>query len=113
MMSASARPMAVATAPRLPGRSGRTSRTRYMEASLPTACDGHISVRHPAGVGRDRGPALRCLGWSAVSAITPDDLRHLAHLARIELSDDEVEHLTPQLDQIIGLVAKVGEVATA
>ncbi len=48
-----------------------------------------------------------------MSAITPDDLRHLAHLARIELSDAEVEHLTPQLDQIIGLVAKVGEVATA
>ena len=53
----------------------------------------------------------RCLRWLAVSAISPDDLRHLAQLARIDLSDAEVDHLAPQLDQIIGLVAKVGEVA--
>lgn len=46
-----------------------------------------------------------------MSAISPDDLRHLAQLARIDLSDAEVDHLAPQLDQIIGLVAKVSEVA--
>lgn len=57
------------------------------------------------------GARRRCLRWLAVSAISPDDLRHLAQLARIDLSDAEVDHLAPQLDQIIGLVAKVGEVA--
>ncbi len=46
-----------------------------------------------------------------MSAISPDDLRHLAQLARIDLTDAEVDHLAPQLDQIIGLVAKVSEVA--
>ena len=48
-----------------------------------------------------------------MSAITPDDLRHLAHLARIDLGEDEVEHLTPQLDAILAWVAEVSEVAGA
>ena len=44
-------------------------------------------------------------------SITRDEVAHLARLARIELSEDELDHLAPQLDQIIGLVAQVSEVA--
>ena len=44
--------------------------------------------------------------------ITQETVRHLAELARIALSDDEVEVLTGQLGAIVENVAKVSEVAT-
>jgi aspartyl-tRNA(Asn)/glutamyl-tRNA(Gln) amidotransferase subunit C len=47
-----------------------------------------------------------------VSEITPDLVRHLGVLARIQLSDDEVQRLTGQLDAIVDNIAKVSEVAT-
>ena len=43
--------------------------------------------------------------------ITRDEVAHLARLARISLSDTELDHLAPQLDQIITSVAQVQEVA--
>jgi aspartyl-tRNA(Asn)/glutamyl-tRNA(Gln) amidotransferase subunit C len=46
-----------------------------------------------------------------VSEITPDLVRHLAHLARIGVTDDEVQRLTGELEQIVGAVAMVAEVA--
>lgn len=47
-----------------------------------------------------------------MSEITPDLVRHLGVLARIQLSDDEVERLTGQLATIVDNIAKVSEVAT-
>jgi aspartyl-tRNA(Asn)/glutamyl-tRNA(Gln) amidotransferase subunit C len=47
-----------------------------------------------------------------VSEITPDLVRHLGVLARIQLGDEEVERLTGQLDAIVDNIAKVSEVAT-
>jgi aspartyl-tRNA(Asn)/glutamyl-tRNA(Gln) amidotransferase subunit C len=47
-----------------------------------------------------------------VSEITPDLVRHLGVLARIQLSDEEVERMTGQLDVIVDNIAKVSEVAT-
>lgn len=47
-----------------------------------------------------------------MSEITPDLVRHLGVLARIRLSDDEVERLTGQLDAIVDNIAKVSQVAT-
>jgi aspartyl-tRNA(Asn)/glutamyl-tRNA(Gln) amidotransferase subunit C len=44
-------------------------------------------------------------------AITRDEVAHLARLARIELTDDELDHLAPQLEVILESVARVGEVA--
>ena len=48
-----------------------------------------------------------------MSAITRDEVAHLARLARIELTPDELDHLAPQLDLIIGWVAQVSDVAAA
>ncbi|MCR2827029.1 Asp-tRNA(Asn)/Glu-tRNA(Gln) amidotransferase subunit GatC [Microbacterium sp. zg.Y909] len=48
-----------------------------------------------------------------MSEITPDLVRHLGVLARIQLSDEEVEQLTGQLDVIVDNIAKVSQVATA
>ncbi|MEJ1155648.1 Asp-tRNA(Asn)/Glu-tRNA(Gln) amidotransferase subunit GatC [Microbacterium marmarense] len=48
-----------------------------------------------------------------MSEITPELVRHLGVLARIQLNDEEVEQLTGQLDAIVDNIAKVSEVATA
>ena len=48
-----------------------------------------------------------------MSAITREDVSHLARLARIAMTDDELDHLAQQLDVILGAVARVQEVAAA
>src|SRR6202522_3757206 len=52
-----------------------------------------------------RAPRMACM------STTRDEVAHLARLARIALSDAELDHLAPQLDQIITAVAQVQEVA--
>ena len=46
------------------------------------------------------------------AAITTDVVSHLANLARIALTPDEIVKLTGELGAIVDAVAKVGEVAT-
>ena len=43
--------------------------------------------------------------------ITRDEVAHLARLSRLALSDEDLDHLAPQLNQIISSVARVQEVA--
>jgi aspartyl-tRNA(Asn)/glutamyl-tRNA(Gln) amidotransferase subunit C len=47
-----------------------------------------------------------------MSEISAEQVAHLAHLARIELSPEEIESLTTELGSIVDNVAKVTEVAT-
>jgi aspartyl-tRNA(Asn)/glutamyl-tRNA(Gln) amidotransferase subunit C len=47
------------------------------------------------------------------AGITRDDVAKLARLARIAMTDDELEHLAGQLQVIVGAVARVQEVAAA
>ena len=44
-------------------------------------------------------------------SITRDEVAYLARLSRIALTDAELDHLAPQLDEIITAVAQVQEVA--
>ncbi|SDK12760.1 Asp-tRNA(Asn)/Glu-tRNA(Gln) amidotransferase subunit GatC [Nonomuraea jiangxiensis] len=46
-----------------------------------------------------------------MSAITRDEVAHLARLSRLALTNDELDHYATQLDAIIEAVAKVSEVA--
>jgi aspartyl-tRNA(Asn)/glutamyl-tRNA(Gln) amidotransferase subunit C len=46
------------------------------------------------------------------ASITRDEVAHLARLARIELSDAELDHLAPQLAVIIDSVAAVSSLDT-
>ena len=46
-------------------------------------------------------------------SITRAEAAHLARLARLALSDEELDHLAGQLDVIINAVARVSEVADA
>ncbi|MBA4247005.1 MAG: Asp-tRNA(Asn)/Glu-tRNA(Gln) amidotransferase GatCAB subunit C [Microbacterium sp.] len=47
-----------------------------------------------------------------MSEITPEAVAHLASLARIALTEAEIEQLTGELSAIVDSVAKVQEVAT-
>ena len=44
-------------------------------------------------------------------SLTTEDVRHVARLARLALTDDEVEALGGQLSNILAYAEKVGEVA--
>jgi aspartyl-tRNA(Asn)/glutamyl-tRNA(Gln) amidotransferase subunit C len=45
-------------------------------------------------------------------SVTNEQVRHIAKLARIAMSDDEIERLAPELNAIIGWVEQLGEVNT-
>jgi aspartyl-tRNA(Asn)/glutamyl-tRNA(Gln) amidotransferase subunit C len=42
-------------------------------------------------------------------ALTEKEVRYVAELAHLKLSDDEVEQFMPQLDSILGYMAKLNE----
>ncbi len=44
--------------------------------------------------------------------ITKQEVKRVAALARLELSEEEIEKLTPQLDNILSYVAKLDELDT-
>ncbi len=45
-------------------------------------------------------------------SVSPEQARHIAKLARIAMSDAELERLVPELNAIIGWVEQLGEVET-
>ena len=45
-------------------------------------------------------------------SVTNDQVRHIARLARIAMSDDEIARLAPELNNILGWVEQLGEVNT-
>jgi aspartyl-tRNA(Asn)/glutamyl-tRNA(Gln) amidotransferase subunit C len=48
-----------------------------------------------------------------MTAISRDEVANLARLARITMSDAELDHLAGEMDVILGAVARVQEVAAA
>ncbi len=44
--------------------------------------------------------------------ITREDVRHVAELAELQFSDDEIEKITLQLDKILDHVARISSVDT-
>jgi aspartyl-tRNA(Asn)/glutamyl-tRNA(Gln) amidotransferase subunit C len=45
-------------------------------------------------------------------SVSPEQVRHIAKLARIAMSDDELDRLVPELNNILGWVEQLGEVDT-
>lgn len=45
-------------------------------------------------------------------SVSPEQVRHIARLARITMSDEELERLVPELNNILGWVEQLGEVNT-
>lgn len=48
-----------------------------------------------------------------MSDLSRDEVAHVAMLARIQVTDEELDRLAGQLDQIVGFVATVGEIGAA
>jgi aspartyl-tRNA(Asn)/glutamyl-tRNA(Gln) amidotransferase subunit C len=48
-----------------------------------------------------------------MSTLSREDVANLARLARIEMTPDELDHLSTEMDVILTAVARVQEVATA
>lgn len=48
-----------------------------------------------------------------MSAISRTEVAHLAHLARLDVTDDELDVFSGQLDVILSSIARIGEVAAA
>jgi len=46
-------------------------------------------------------------------SVTNEQVRHIARLARIAMSDEEIERLAPELNNILGWVEQLAEVDTA
>lgn len=44
--------------------------------------------------------------------ISPDDVKYIAHLARLELKEEELEEFSHQLGRIITYVEKINELKT-
>ena len=44
--------------------------------------------------------------------ITKEEVEHVAHLARLNLSEEELQKMTGQLDKILSYVAKLDELDT-
>ena len=45
-------------------------------------------------------------------SVTNEQVRHIAKLARIAMSDEELERLVPEFNNILGWVEQLGEVDT-
>ena len=45
-------------------------------------------------------------------SVSPEQVRHIAKLARIAMSDEELARLVPELNNILGWVERLGEVDT-
>ena len=43
-------------------------------------------------------------------SVNTDQVRHIARLARIKMSDAEIEALVPELNNILGWIEQLGEV---
>jgi aspartyl-tRNA(Asn)/glutamyl-tRNA(Gln) amidotransferase subunit C len=47
-----------------------------------------------------------------IMSVTNEQVRHIARLARIAMSDEEIARLAPELNNILGWVEQLGEVNT-
>ena len=63
-----------------------------------------------ARIGHARGSGIADQLGETV-ALTPQEVARLAALARLELTESECAELAPELEVILGSVARVGEVA--
>ena len=106
-----------------------TAQGWHLARPMPGARGDRVAVRAAAGKGPGRPPldwrpcpnhpphprlppAVPTAASSGESAaLSREDVAHLARLARIEATDDELDRLVGQLDVILESVARVGEVA--
>lgn len=57
-------------------------------------------------------PLLTLAAIRASVSVSTEQVRHIAKLARIAMSDEEIERLAPELNNILGWVEQLSEVNT-
>jgi len=57
-------------------------------------------------------PLLTLTAIRPAMSVSPEQVRHIAKLARIAMSDEELDRLVPELNNILGWVEQLGEVDT-
>ena len=57
-------------------------------------------------------PQGRAAIRAPIMSVSSEQVRHIAKLARIAMSDEEIERLVPELNNILGWVEQLGEVNT-
>ena len=67
-----------------------------------------LSRLSPGGLPLQGGAAIRASNMS----VSSEQVRHIAKLARIAMSDEEIERLVPELNNILGWGEQLGEVNT-
>ncbi|MCU1479619.1 MAG: Asp-tRNA(Asn)/Glu-tRNA(Gln) amidotransferase GatCAB subunit [Subtercola sp.] len=81
-----------------------------MSTETPSSSEGEREIARPATSANSRPAPAE--GAGGPGEITTAQVAHLAGLARIHLTDDEITKLTGELAAIVENVAKVTEVAT-
>src|SRR5262249_6454543 len=119
-MCAAARPSiwaawAARSAASVGARSARTCNTSSARSAAP--CSGCASVFSAFAAARSNARSdasrSRCRASNhRTMSLTPEDVRWVAHLARLELTDAELETMTRQLSAIVDYVAKFEGVNT-
>jgi aspartyl-tRNA(Asn)/glutamyl-tRNA(Gln) amidotransferase subunit C len=77
-------------------------------SDVPATSDGHVTVGSTATA--PSGPDAAAAGTGRISRT---EVAHLARLARLAVSEQELDLFAGQLDVILGAVARVSEVAAA
>ena len=72
-----------------------------------------MSSAPPSSSEQPTGDSTEIAAAGSATTLTGDDVAHLAHLARLELSDAELELYVGQLSVILDSVATVSAVAAA
>ena len=69
---------------------------------LPPSCPAAIGPKHRSAMRPDK----------EIMSVSREQVRHIAKLARIAMSDEEIERLAPELNNILGWIEQLGEVNT-
>jgi aspartyl-tRNA(Asn)/glutamyl-tRNA(Gln) amidotransferase subunit C len=72
-----------------------------------------VSSAPPSSTDQPAGDLAGVAAAGSATTLTRDDVAHLAHLARLELSDNELDLYVGQLSVILDSVATVSAVAAA
>lgn len=73
----------------------------------PRRADSMVGAQSRGGLPLVRGTAIR-----PAMSVSSEQVRHIAKLARIAMSEEELEKLVPELNNILGWVEQLGEVDT-
>jgi aspartyl-tRNA(Asn)/glutamyl-tRNA(Gln) amidotransferase subunit C len=82
----------------------------------PARTGGAAVPRRVAGRGvqsRPAEPAPEVGSFPSMSSLSRTDVEHLARLARLAVTDEELDLFAGQLDVVLSAVARVGEAAVA